>query len=103
MCVCVRGCVACGACVRASLTNEILNIICCFIYVYVNESLLITGDVCREVSGGQRACYKLVRAEVTWEQARSYCQNLVRGADLVSIESEQEQLFLADAILGNSS
>ncbi|KAI0227244.1 hypothetical protein LSAT2_022293 [Lamellibrachia satsuma] len=68
----------------------------------VDETRIRDSVTCAERSPvGQRACYKLVRAEVTWEQARSYCQNLVRGADLVSIESEQEQLFLVDAILGS--
>ncbi|KAI0216164.1 hypothetical protein LSAT2_031802 [Lamellibrachia satsuma] len=57
------------------------------------------GGLCREVSGAQRACYKLVRAEVSWSQARTYCQSIAPGADLVSIESEIEQIFLVDAIL----
>ena len=66
-------------------------------------SYSVTGDMCRVVLGGQRSCYKLLRAQVTWDQARNYCRNLVGRADLVSIESELEQIFLVDAIQGNSS
>ena len=74
--------------------------------MYISEimtSYPITGGLCREVSGVQRTCYKLVRAEVSWSQARTYCQSIARGADLVSIESEIEQIFLVDAILGKAS
>lgn len=59
---------------------------------------------CREIYEGHhetRACYKLVRAEVTWSQARAYCRSLAPDADLVSIESEVEQIYLVDAILGS--
>ena len=60
-----------------------------------------TGALCREdAGGGQHSCYKLVRAEVTWSQARAYCRSFGSGTDLVSIESEIEQIFLVDAILG---
>jgi len=66
-------------------------------------SYFTTGSFCREVFEGEGSCYKMVHAEVTWSQARAYCRHLAAGADLVSIESEDEQIYLVDVILGDVS
>ncbi|KAI0222459.1 hypothetical protein LSAT2_026302 [Lamellibrachia satsuma] len=57
------------------------------------------GVKCRRTNDEKHTCYKLVRSKVKRSHARAYCQGLKKGADLVSIESEDEQIFLADLIL----
>ncbi|KAI0238802.1 hypothetical protein LSAT2_010448 [Lamellibrachia satsuma] len=50
---------------------------------------------CRQDVDGSRTCYKFVRENMMWDQARSYCRAFTDGADLVSIESRIEQDFLS--------
>ncbi|KAI0210186.1 hypothetical protein LSAT2_005084 [Lamellibrachia satsuma] len=55
---------------------------------------------CRTSADGKRSCYTLVRQNRTWSEARTHCQSicLAHGADIVSIESSAEQMFLTDMI-----
>ncbi|KAI0210852.1 hypothetical protein LSAT2_004370 [Lamellibrachia satsuma] len=52
------------------------------------------GLHCLPRSSGKRKCYKFVQIEMNRTEARTYCQNLGDGVDLVSIESQQENNFL---------
>ncbi|KAI0240749.1 hypothetical protein LSAT2_008471 [Lamellibrachia satsuma] len=49
---------------------------------------------CKWSVDGSRTCYKLVLQKMTWSDGRVYCQSLGEGADLVSIETQQENEFL---------
>ena len=60
----------------------------------------VVGVKCRQTNDGNCTCYKFVLSKVIRSQARAYCQGFRNGGDLVSIESENEQIFLADLILG---
>ncbi|KAI0229777.1 hypothetical protein LSAT2_019790, partial [Lamellibrachia satsuma] len=58
-----------------------------------------TGDTrCLWTGGSSRTCYKLVHQKLTWSNSRQYCQSLAGGADLVAIESKEENQFLVDMI-----
>ncbi|KAK2191436.1 hypothetical protein NP493_53g13003 [Ridgeia piscesae] len=52
------------------------------------------GTRCRWSKDGRRSCYKVFVQRKTWLEARAYCQALYDGADLVSIETHAEDLFL---------
>ena len=60
----------------------------------------VVGVKCRQTNDRNRTCYKFVLSKVIRSKARAYCQGFRNGGDLVSIESENEQIFLADLILG---
>ncbi|CAG2209120.1 CD206 [Mytilus edulis] len=49
----------------------------------------------------QTWCYKVYNTEKTWMIAREYCVNI--GADLLSIHSEQEAVFVRDTLSGSNS
>ncbi|KAI0231281.1 hypothetical protein LSAT2_018347 [Lamellibrachia satsuma] len=53
---------------------------------------------CKWSVDGNRTCYKLVHEKMTWSESRTNCQNLGDGADLVSIESQEENEFLIEMI-----
>ncbi|KAI0225866.1 hypothetical protein LSAT2_023395 [Lamellibrachia satsuma] len=57
---------------------------------------------CKWSVDGNRTCYKLVLQKMTWSDGRVYCQSLGEGADLVSIESQEENEFLIAMIRGVS-
>ncbi|KAI0222744.1 hypothetical protein LSAT2_025997 [Lamellibrachia satsuma] len=52
------------------------------------------GIRCRWSEDGKRSCYKVFPQEKTWSEARAHCQGLYHSADLVSIETHAEDLFL---------
>ena len=83
-------------CVCANRSRNVREI-CCYglmmnkIYVM---SFYPTGTRCRWSQDGRRSCYKVFAQRKTWSDARTYCQALYDGADLVSIETHAEDLFL---------
>ncbi|KAK2174460.1 hypothetical protein NP493_800g00001 [Ridgeia piscesae] len=55
----------------------------------------------RCISSGntKQSCYKLVHQHMNWTESRANCKRLGDGADLVSIETAEENEFLLDMIL----
>ena len=58
----------------------------------------------RCISSGntQQSCYKLVHQHMNWTESRANCKGLGDGADLVSVETAEENEFLLDMILGEA-
>ena len=50
----------------------------------------------------KQSCYKLVHQHMNWAESRANCKRLGDGADLVSVETAEENAFLLDMILGES-
>ncbi|KAI0240750.1 hypothetical protein LSAT2_008472 [Lamellibrachia satsuma] len=53
---------------------------------------------CKWSVDGNITCYKLVHQYMTWSERRANCQTLGDGADLVSIETQEENEFLLKMI-----
>ena len=58
----------------------------------------------RCISSGntKQSCYKLVHQHMNWTESRANCKRLGDGADLVSVETAEENEFLLDMILGEA-
>ena len=63
---------------------------------------VVVDTKCRSLADGKRTCYKLFTQNRTWAEGREHCQRLcnAKDADLVSIESSAEQLFLVNMLRG---
>ena len=55
---------------------------------------------CKWSVDGNITCYKLVHRYMKWSESRANCQTLGDGADLVSIETQEENEFLLKMIRG---
>ena len=72
--------------------------------IFIIHFLRLVADTrCKWSVDGNRTCYKLVHEKMTWSESRTNCQNLGDGADLVSIESQEENEFLLEMIRGKAS
>ena len=62
----------------------------------------VADTKCRSSGNGKVSCYKLVHQHLNWTESRANCKRLGDGADLVSVETAEENRFLLDMILGEA-
>ena len=60
----------------------------------------VADTKCRSAENGDRTCYKLIYQHLNWTESRANCKRLGDGADLVSVETAEENRFLLNMVLG---